>query len=209
VNAVAADGSTDVTASEIFVDEDPEFIEDMANGLGSFKVLGKYDILSSDVEFIWNTEGYHFGEDGVYQLWKSTRPGEWEIVGSFDEIGDRLTAYYYPEFDVVVSALEKEEDLMFGGYCGFVLITYDLNESSSAAKPLCVGIASLHGCQDQRQLVLDILCGSEEILEIDLSADRQHVHDLIEALEVHEDDEDDSENGDEDIELRVGALPGV
>ena len=126
VNAIGEDKTNDITTTELFIDGDPEFLDELSNGLGSFEILGEYDSVDELIALTWFTEGYHFGEEDVYQLWKRAAQGEWEYIASFDEFEDSIDAYYNPEFYEIAYGLE-EGDLDFGGYCEYVLISYDAN----------------------------------------------------------------------------------
>lgn len=127
VSATSEEDELDITISDILVEENPVFFEGNENGLASFDVVGEYDSVDTSIEIKWITEGYHFGEEGagVYQLWKSTSPDEWELIASFDELYSEIIAYYFPEITKVVGHAIGDDDLLFGGYCEYLLVTFD------------------------------------------------------------------------------------
>ena len=175
VSATSEEDELDITISDIFVEENPVFFEGNENGLASFDVVGEYDSVDTSIEIKWITEGYHFGEEGagVYQLWKSTSPDEWDLIASFDELYSEIIAYYFPEITKVVGHAIGDDDLLFGGYCEYLLITFDsdglmiqspVRKISDTVAPV-VNVIELPILEDGKEYnpsyVFEIVLGSE------------------------------------------------
>ena len=124
--------------SEIrYVVDDPEELFDLldpnfTNGLDTFGVVldeDRYDSLDTDVEFKWESGCYNIGNT-ISSRYAIIRKGltdeHWDLVDIEFEKATFIDYYYDPIFDVVAEdALEDIDDLSFGGYVDYVLLTFD------------------------------------------------------------------------------------
>ena len=89
----------------------------------------RYDSLDTDVEFRWESGCYNI-DNTISSRYAIIRKGltdeHWDLVDIELEKATFIDYYYDPIFDVVAEdALEDIDDLSFGGYVDYVLLTFD------------------------------------------------------------------------------------
>ena len=101
--------------------------DEFSNGLESFKVANELDHDDHVVEFTWDSEGNELGTLGFGKyaiLAREYGADGWHVVGDLIPEKESYEEYYYnPSFDVEYYAIE--DDLGFGNYYQFILVTFD------------------------------------------------------------------------------------
>jgi hypothetical protein len=101
--------------------------DEFSNGLESFKVANEVDHDDHVVEFTWDSEGNELGTLGFGKyaiLAREYGADGWHVVGDLIPEKESYAEYYYnPSFDREVYAIEN--DLGFGNYYQFILVTFD------------------------------------------------------------------------------------